>query len=102
MSRSRSFCFTVNNYEVATETQMGDCCTLALWANMEDWIRYMIMGLETAPTTGTPHIQGYMYLEEPISLRSLISRFPVQAHISIARDNPATCSNYCRKEDEDP
>jgi len=46
---SRSMCFTYNNY------------TDEILISIKEWkCRYCIIGFEKAPTTGTPHIQGYV------------------------------------------
>lgn len=52
MSRHRGWVFVWNNY------------TEANWEMLKLWdCRYLIMGKEIAPTTGTPHIQGYVYFD---------------------------------------
>jgi len=50
--RVESWCFTWNNYTKESEDivkALGDA----------DWVQYVSAGYEKAPTTGTPHIQGY-------------------------------------------
>lgn len=52
MSRLRCYVFTVNNY-----TKLPD--------DISTDIRYLLYAEETAPTTGTPHIQGYIEFYRP-------------------------------------
>lgn len=51
-TRSRGWCFTINNY---TELDVAQVKAL------EEPSSAIIAGYEVAPTTGTPHIQGYVY-----------------------------------------
>nr|QKV51265.1 putative replication associated protein [Crucivirus sp.] len=55
--KSRKWCFTLNNPKGGAEIY-GD-----------DWVvEYLIVGHEIAPTTGTPHHQGYVRFKNPIGL----------------------------------
>jgi len=69
MSRkqSRGFTITCNNYTY------GDCAALILLA---DKYRYVCCGFEVAPTTGTPHLQGYVYNDVNIEFNSLKKQLP--------------------------
>lgn len=84
-ARSRSFCFTLNNYTQHNSPvfETLDC-------------RYLILGREVAPLTGTPHLQGYAYWSNPRSLRSVIAKVP-GAHVEIARGTVAENRAYCSK-----
>lgn len=59
MTRYRNFVFTINNY---TRQEWFKLTTMDM-----DWCKYFIMAQEVAPTTGTPHIQGYVQLSSKIS-----------------------------------
>lgn len=50
--RYRNICFTLNNY-TEDEIQVLEAAD----------VQYMIYGKEVAPTTGTPHLQGYVELK---------------------------------------
>jgi len=50
--KSRDWCFTLNNYKAIDE---------AILRQLDS--KYLIYGYETAPETGTPHLQGYVYFE---------------------------------------
>lgn len=63
----RAYVFTLNNY---TE---DDVANLKLVGSAP--IRYICFGCEVAPSTGTPHLQGYMELSKPMratAVRKLI------------------------------
>jgi len=84
--RSRAWCFTLNNYEDA------DCGRIAALA-----CRYVIIGKEVAPGTGTPHLQGYIYFENARSLGGVRRLLP-GCHLSVARGTPDQNRVYCSKE----
>lgn len=53
MCAALNWCFTLNNYTLKEyEALQNQEC------------RYLLMGKEIAPTTGTPHIQGYIQLNK--------------------------------------
>ena len=54
----RSWVFTHPNYNE------GQLSSLREYARTEK-VRFLIFGLEICPTTGTPHIQGYLYCGKP-------------------------------------
>lgn len=59
-------------------------------------IEYAIVGEEIAPTTGTPHLQIYVYFKTRktfVSVRNVIQR----AHVIKARGSPITNRTYCSK-----
>jgi len=84
-SRSRSFCFTWNNYP---ETYAAHLDSLAA--------KYYVVGKENAPTTNTPHLQGYVYWSNARSLVSARSKLP-GCHVLIARGTPDQNYDYCTK-----
>lgn len=60
-------------------------------------IYYAIWGKEIAPTTGTPHLQGYVAFVERTAF-STIRRLLPGSHIENARGDPSTNRVYCRKD----
>lgn len=82
----RAFCFTLNNYT-----------DLEYTAILETECRYLCVGKEIAPTTGTPHLQGYVYFENPRSFKSVIKKFP-RSHIVPAGGTPQQNQVYCKKD----
>lgn len=83
--RSRAFCFTWNNYP-------DDYLTVLLGLGA----RYFCYGLEIAPTTGTPHLQGYVYFPNP-RVEECVRRSLPGVHISVANGTPAQNIKYCSK-----
>lgn len=69
----RNWCFTINNY---TEKDINDLNEL------KDM--YILYSYETCPTTGTPHIQGYLYYQPKISMKALSKKIP-RANLQIAK-----------------
>lgn len=85
----RAYCFTVNNYTAEDEAQLDglDC-------------KYMIYGHEIAPTTGTPHLQGYVYFNSQRTMTAVVKDVP---RISLREAKGSADSNfvYCSKEATD-
>lgn len=88
MTKHRAFCFTFNNY---TADHVASLKALPC--------RYIIFGKEKAPTTGTPHLQGYLYYENPISFEALAKLYPWS--IRVAKGTAEQNKVYCTKEDAD-
>lgn len=82
MSRSRSFCFTHNNYE---NTELED--------NVE--CKYIIYGREVGES-GTPHLQGFVSFETLKSLKQVIALLP-GCHVEVAIA-PDAAIEYCKKD----
>ena len=95
--KHQGFCFTHNNY---TEDDVSRIQSY-------DWIQFLAMGRELAPTTGTPHLQGFMWLLEPRTPQQLKRKLPgtvvlvpgknkgVDYHV---HDDGKTGFGYCFKE----
>ena len=86
MSRSRNFCFTWNNY-----TDESKSVLTALKC------KYIVYGEEVAPTTGTPHLQGFVVLNHQATLSS-VSKKLKGAHIEIMKGTIDHSECYCRKD----
>jgi len=85
MSRSRGFVFTLNNYTQKHEADLAVIeCT------------YIFYGRETAPTTGTPHLQGYIVFKNQRYQNAVSKLFPWW--IQTARGQPDQVTNYNRKD----
>lgn len=95
--KHQGFCFTHNNY---TEDDVEHICS-------RDWIQFLAMGRELAPTTFTPHLQGFMWLTEPRTVQQVKRKMPgtvilvpgkdkgVDHHV---HDDGNTGFGYCFKE----
>lgn len=84
--RSRKYVFTINNY---TDSTFEDLLRLAT--------RYLCYGKEKAPSTGTPHLQGFVYFPHGKTLAAVRKLMP-GAHIESARGTFDQIITYCGKE----
>lgn len=91
-SRSRNWCFTVNNYDLVDETLM----TTAF--EMSSSIRYLIYGREVAPGTGTKHLQGFISFSSLKSLSQVKKEIHQTCHWEIARGSVEDNYRYCSKD----
>lgn len=85
-TRSRAFCFTINNY---TEYDCKQVLELSKEA------RYLICGKEVGES-GTPHLQGYVYFANARGFDALKLKIP-RAHILAAKGTGSQNRTYCSK-----
>lgn len=88
--RSRGYVFTLNNYtpeEVENVKLLADT----------DEVRYLVFGHEVAPTTGTPHLQGFILFENQTAFGTVRKLIP-RANIQTRRATDFQASEYCKKE----
>lgn len=88
------FCFTHNNYseeDVQSYRKLFEKC----------YVTWIIWGKETAPSTGTRHLQGAFWTSEPKRLAG-VKRKLNGAWIGVpgADKGPAHWKEYCTKQDE--
>lgn len=88
--KAQRFCFTLNNPDESFDEKV-------LFDDPELHIRYIVAGRETAPTTGTPHIQGFIIFNRQQYI-TRVRRIIHGAHIEIARSTNKTCADYCKKD----
>lgn len=97
--RSRSFCLTVNNYDNDYCDKLKTFIESELSSNLE----YAIYGFETA-STGTKHIQGYIYFKNARSWSSVLKSITfddlIKPHLEIAKGSPSQNRVYCSKENQ--
>lgn len=86
-TRSRAWCFTLNNYTDVDEKTID-----------EIECQYFIYGKEIAPTTKTPHLQGYIYFTNAITFNSIKKKLPNKCHIEKSKGSPQDNVKYCSKE----
>lgn len=79
----KHWCFTINNY---TDKELEICQLIDA--------EYIAWALEEAPSTGTPHIQGYISLAKKITMGGLAKRFNKKAHLSPAHGTPQENRKY--------
>ena len=85
--RSRNFVITINNPTTESIDAVKQLKT-----------KYIILGNETAPTTGTKHIQGFFMLTNPTTLTALRNKLVNNPHIESIKGTPKQAADYCRKE----
>nr|QTE03329.1 MAG: replication-associated protein [Anser anser CRESS-DNA-virus sp.] len=86
--RSRAWCFTINN-------DTFDDLDMLLEAEFV----YCIFGFEMGENE-TPHIQGYIYFENPREMKGIKKKVFPRAHLEIARGSPEQNYEYCSKDGE--
>lgn len=93
MSRSKSWCFTVNNY---TEDELNELRGLESGSGCT----YLVCGIERGDS-GTPHIQGYIEFGSRLRLATVkrIRGFG-RAHLEVRRGTASQASTYCKKEED--
>lgn len=86
MSRSRAYCFTLNN---PTEDEFRDLLDIKC--------RYIIAASEVGESD-TPHVQGFIYFAEAVSFSSVKRLIGGRSHIERARGTTAQAIAYCQKD----
>jgi len=84
--QSRRWCFTINNPGGTEEV------TALVSASS-----YLIYGAEVSPSSGTPHFQGYCFLNKKTALAGMRKLHP-RAHFEAAKGTHQQASDYCKKE----
>jgi hypothetical protein len=95
---AKRWCFTLNNYlpnEVHNLHTLGESIDVE---GSDSICSYLVFGFETAPTTGTPHLQGYLCLRDKARL-SRVKEIPglERAWFAAAAGNHTQASTYCKK-----
>lgn len=83
MSRHRNFCFTFNNYP---NTDLVDNIVC----------KYIAYSHEVAPTTGTPHLQGWISFKNTKTKSAVIALMP-GCHIEVMNGSIVENEIYCSK-----
>lgn len=86
----RAFCFTINNWEDEDLERLKRLKS----------VKYLIVGDEVAPNTGTKHLQGYVLFKNPRStnMKSLKKAFGQKTHIEICKGDLSSNVKYCSKD----
>lgn len=96
--RARTFCFTMNNYSSESEATMK-----SWWEDGHVGCQYLGYGRETCPSTGTPHLQGFMKFANQRSVetvRALLQGFHAGTHIEICNGSDVDNTKYMEKEND--
>lgn len=89
--RSKYWLFTLNNY---TEEELVYFRSLV---DTKDEVTYTLFGLEVAPQTGCPHLQGYLELQNRQRL-SQVRRLAPRCHLEKRRGSQSQAVEYCKKD----
>lgn len=87
MSRSRGWCFTINNPNDTDRQQVETLKGLSV---------YLIVGREVG-SEGTAHLQGYCYFQNA-KAASTLKRLLSRAHLEAAKGSPEQNRQYCSKD----
>ena len=82
---ARNWCFTINNYTDLPQFDPDSMC-------------YLTFGREVAPSTGTPHLQGYVQFNSRQYLTYLRSVISDRGRYTIAEGSPEDNRRYCQKD----
>lgn len=85
---SNKFVFTLNNY---TESEVQRI------ENYPDWVRWIGYGKEVAPSTGTPHLQGFVYTWDACR-KTKFKLFLKRAHVEVQLGSFEQNEMYCNKD----
>lgn len=92
MSKSRNWCFTLNNPKKGSMNKIYRLVD-------EDKITYLVEGREVGES-GTPHIQGYLEYHTTISMKSLKNLVGEKFHWEVRRGTGQQAADYCKKDGE--
>lgn len=87
MSRSKYWCFTLNNYtnEEVDQLKAIDC-------------QYLVFGYEVAPETHTPHLQGFICMTNRKTMVTMKKLLNDRYHFEMKRGTIQEASEYCKKD----
>jgi len=92
-NQAKRWCFAWNNCA-------DDDTNLIKNAIDSNWFKCIVYGKETAPTTGTPHLQGFFVLNDKKRLNfiknAILQSDKISLRISRAKD-PSKAADCCRK-----
>jgi len=90
MSRSRNYCFTVNNYDgILTEPD---------WEDLQRAGAKYLVFQEEIGEQGTPHLQGYIAFEQPKTMQQVCDLIE-GASVRAAKGSADQNTVYCTKEE---
>jgi len=90
-----NYIFTYNNYTNEGEEALKN------WLGLN--AKYAVYGHEIAPSTGTPHLQGYISLRKKMRMTTLQNKFKeikVKLSLRTAAASAIHNRNYCTKADQ--
>lgn len=91
MSQALRFTFTLCNYSEDDITRIRD--------NAHHF-QYIIFGKEIAPSTGTPHLQGYLQVFKKVRFGYIHTHLHPSLHLEVAKGSVDQNIQYCSKENK--
>lgn len=88
-TKTRAYAFTLNNYDDTDEARVR---------SLADTASYVVCGKEVAPSTGTLHLQGYVYFKSQRAFSSVKALLGDRAHIEAAKASAKKNRDYCTKD----
>ncbi len=100
MQRARRWTFTLNNPNEAEVSHLQELLESLQEpeAELESHVSYVVWGLEHAPSSGTPHLQGYIELSSLKSLQQMKTIISARAALFISKGTPSQNRTYCMKD----
>lgn len=90
VSKCRDWCFTLDNWTLA------ELIHIQL---VQPSFKYVVYGMEIAPSTGTPHLQGYVEYNNPVGFKRVKKDLGLRAHIESRMWPRIKAREYCMKDD---
>lgn len=87
-TQAKRWTATINNYSTND---------IDAFLNLEDKVKWAIAGRESAPTTGTPHLQCFFHFKTVTRGSAILKLFPT-AHLEVAKKSDQENLLYCSKE----
>lgn len=87
-TRSRGWCFTVNNYKQEDEDAL-----------IRVQYKYLVYGHEVGES-GTPHLQGFIYFTNARTGKAIKQLLPKGAHFEKQKGTVDQAADYCKKEND--
>jgi len=91
----KDWAFTRNNY---TEAHVAEFHLFA----QQDNVQYCCFAKEVCGTTGTPHIQGYVYFRQKREFSAVLKDLPDGSHIEARYATIEAARDYCLKTRDNP
>jgi len=88
---SKYFVFTLNNY---TDEEVASIKTIVA----REEATYVCFGYETAPETGTRHLQGYVEFSRRLRRSQVSNIISTRAHLERRNGTAEQADEYCKKE----
>lgn len=93
MSRTRGWCFTINNYG---DDDIAKLDSLTL----DPKVVYLVYGKEVGEEKATPHLQGYLHLDVSTRFNAVKRLLPDACHLEPRRGTVDQAIDYCMKDED--